>query len=479
MMRRFTASALVLLTLVSCAPRELLLPVFGIEPPTLNGFPPDFEPPLSPETDLPMSGFGGAGGGLTRTPILFIHGNIESARFWLPARRAFIDEGWTQDELWAFGYGWNSVRWFDGNDLSAPAIGRMVDAMTAYLSRKSGREVRQVDIVAHSLGVTAVRQWMKQDNAWHRVRNLIAVAGANHGVWTARSDGRGQNRVTSLELAPGSPWLEQLNRGNEIPGPTRYMTLYDGTGRGDVLFPAPLEHSPALQGATNLAFNLERETYLDHLELPRVPQTVHAMAEFLRAAGEPLPQSAPPRLLRTGDRLHAEPTSARVVCADKARDPDRTLPQLADLQLTPGDVTSCYATDPHSGQVSAMQRLIGATGIAMPSAQAPALTVDPPAGVYANALHVRLQASDPAAMIVYTTTGAAPQTGSPLYAEPVFIASPLILRAVAIAPDGQRSEELTLRYDISLERLEAEHSLQRQLEPDAPIDPTRTRRKGR
>ena len=230
------AGALALCALVtSCAPREWVLPKVGITPPALRDFPSDYTPPVSNETNQPMVGFGGGGGGVTHTPVIFVHGNTVSARFWLPAREYFKKAGYTGDELWALGYGWDSTHSFDSDDLSVPSLDRIVTSVMDYLSKKSGRPVRQVDLIGHSLGVTLVRQWLKQTNSYHKVRNFIGACGANQGVWTAWPDTRGHQRVVSWELYPGSPWLAQLNRGGETPGPTRYMTLYDGTGSGDCL----------------------------------------------------------------------------------------------------------------------------------------------------------------------------------------------------------------------------------------------------
>lgn len=451
------------LMLGACMPKERLPPLLRIEP--AREFPEDFRAPLSAQTGLPMAGFGGGGGGVTRTPILFVHGNTESAVFWKPVRKQFLAEGWTRDELWAFSLGWNSVRRFDSNDRSAESIGRAVDAMTQYLSLRSGREIRQLDIVAHSLGVTAVRQWMKQDNAWHRVRVFVAVAGANHGVWTARSDARGQNRVSAFELAPGSPWLEQLNRGGETPGPTRYVTLYDGTGRGDVLFPPPYEHSPRLEGADNLPFNLERGTYLDHLELARAPQVVATMVDALRAAGEPLPNESAPRIERVGGRVQAQPSTARLHCSTGAVYPSRQTPAYETVPVAPGTLpTTCFASDVRSGLSSAMQRF---RPISAPSpSPIPSLRAHAPAASFEGPQFVELSVNQADVDIFFTTTGAEPGVGSPRYEAPIFIAGPVTLRAVAVTADGRRSEEIRGRYDISLGVLEARHSLQRQLEPE-------------
>lgn len=455
------------LLLGACVPRERLPLLMRFEP--AREFPEDFNSPLSSETGLPMAGFGGGGGGVTRTPILFVHGNTESARFWEPVRAQFLAEGWTRDELWAFSLGWNSVRRFDSNERSAESIGRAVEAMTRYLSLKSGRDIRQVDIVAHSLGVTAVRQWMKQDNAWHRVRVFLAVAGANHGVWTARSDARGQNRVSALELAPGSAWLEQLNRGGETPGPTQYVTLYDGTGWGDVLFPSPNEHSPRLEGAINIPFNVERGTYLDHLELARAPQAVAAMVDVLRAVGEPLPNEPWPGVEREGDRLHAEPVTARLHCSTGARYPSRQTPARQTWLLEPGALTTCYASDPRAGLSSPLQRF--RSGSSPVKATIPILRAHPPGASFEGPQSVELSADERGADIFYTTSGSEPGTGSPRYEGPIFIAGPVTLRAVAVTADGRRSAEIRERYRISLRVLEDRHSLQRQWEPDAPLEP--------
>ncbi|MEQ1437813.1 chitobiase/beta-hexosaminidase C-terminal domain-containing protein [Fontimonas sp. SYSU GA230001] len=460
----------------ACAPREWLLPKLGVEAPQLRDFPADFTPPLSAETGRPMPGFGGKGDSLQHTPVIFIHGNTVSARFWLPAREYFLDAGYQPNELWALGYGWDNVRYFDSNDLSVESVERIVNGVTAYLSKTSGREVRQVDIVAHSLGVTLVRQWMKQTNSWHRVRNFVAACGANDGVWTAWPDARGQNRVVSYELAPGSPWLAQLNRGGETPGPTRYMTLYDGTGWGDVLFPPPSQDSPALDGAHNVAFNREHGTYFDHLELPRVPETMKLIVEFLRAAPEPLPMEPAPVIVRDGDVLRTDQTEARLYCAQDGDYPSLASPAQETVALAAGSLTTCFAHNAHSGWSSPMAHFKrAATAVSdLPLT----LHAQPPPGAYEQPLSVTLAASDPEAYVVYSIAGP-PGAGSPLYRDPVYLSGPVRLQARAIAADGRVSPPLQLDYDISLELIERRHTLQRQFEPDTEVSYDARRRKGR
>jgi predicted alpha/beta hydrolase family esterase len=464
--------------LSACAPREVLLPWLGMEPPRLQDFPADFQPPRSHSTGQPMPGFGGGGGGLQRTPVIFVHGNTVSARFWLPAREHFLKAGYTPDELWALGYGWDNVRYFDSHDLSVPSLDRIVEAVTTYLERRSGRAVPQVDIVAHSLGVTLVRQWMLQTNQHHRVRRFVGVAGANAGVWTASMDSRGQNRVVSLELAPDSPWLAQLNRAGGVIGGVEALMLYDGGGWADVLFPKPLQHSPALPGARNLAFNVEQGSHYDHLELPRSAATSAAILDFLRDGPAADPRRLPPRLRREGNQLLAEPATARLHCREDARYPSRADPGQTTLTLTPGVIHTCFAHDAASSQSSPMQRHTADDGLRTPGAR---LAARPAGGVHAYAQHVTLEAvsGDAPAFIVYTLNGGTPTSGSPRYLEPIFIPGPVTLQARAVMPDGRLGEVLRLEVQISLEREEAERGLRRQFEPDAPVEDRQRRIRGR
>jgi triacylglycerol esterase/lipase EstA (alpha/beta hydrolase family) len=459
---RICVYAMLTLALAACAPREWLLPKVGIDPPALREFPADFKPPISNETNQPMVGFGGNGGGVTRTPVLFVHGNTVSARFWLPAREHFKEAGYTDDEVWALGYGWDNVRYFDSDDLSVPSVDRMVTSVMAYLSKKSGRPVQQVDIVGHSLGVTLVRQWLKQTNSWHKVRNFIGACGANQGVWTAWPDTRGQNRVVSFELYPGSPWLTQLNRGGATPGATRYMTLYDGTGWADVLFPSPYEHSSALAGAYNLAYNVEHGTWHDHLRLPREPGTLEAMIEFLKQAPEPLPGAQPPKLVREGDIVRADQTDTKVYCTSDGTYPNRQTPGEYGVHLGELALYTCFARNERTELASPMGRFKAEQPH---RAEALKLTATPAGGVFEQPVLVTLKASDPDAFIVYTTAGGEPDSGSPLYDAPVYVPGPLTLTARAIAPDGRTSPLVKLSFDISLEKVESAHTLQRQFEP--------------
>jgi hypothetical protein len=84
------------------------------------------------------------------------------------------------------------------------------------------------------------------------VTAFVAIAGANHGTTVCR--GVESSYYGCNEIAPGSPWLAALNKHDESPGPTAWMTVYNG-GAGDPFYDPPLDQaSPALTGAVNKTY---------------------------------------------------------------------------------------------------------------------------------------------------------------------------------------------------------------------------------
>jgi pimeloyl-ACP methyl ester carboxylesterase len=227
---------------------------------------------------VPVGGIGGVAPGrpLRHPPVIFVHGNQADAQNWLsvmlqfqrlahysmqemyaisynglgnayagaPAAQPTVpDEDYFQQNRDAFANGGHGAA--DEDEL--PDVCHFVEAVMAYTGD------RDVDIVAHSLGVTIVRKLMRDypTLAVH-VRAFVAVAGANHGTSVCR--GLETSYYGCNEIAPGSPWLAALNAGDETPGQTAYMTVYNGSA-GDPFFDPPLdESSPRLRGALNRTY---------------------------------------------------------------------------------------------------------------------------------------------------------------------------------------------------------------------------------
>jgi pimeloyl-ACP methyl ester carboxylesterase len=288
-------------------------------------FPADF--PVIEDASLgkPVIGFGAAGP-VEHVPVIFLHGNNDTpfptACNPLGRVQAFAqylaDRGYSTSELWGLGYQGDQCNLLTDQTnrsriahtvaANVPDLSRFVDAVLAYTG------ARQVDIVAHSLGVPLAREWMRQEDAYRLVRRMVAIDGPNHGIincspnplnyFQAPAAGgfTPQSEVCREFGSPRSEFLERLNRGDDTPQPTRvlvirnadksfvYFPIQDG-----VIAPVPAEdsfgrptdfsRSARLQGAEEL--NLTGQGAFDavlgtsHLGILNSPQTWAATFDFL------------------------------------------------------------------------------------------------------------------------------------------------------------------------------------------------------
>ena len=238
----------------------------------------DFPTITDSRLGFPIGGIGGirAHAPLHHTPIVFVHGNQADAQNWLavmlqlqnladysmqemyaisynglgnfyagapPARPTQPDQDYFTQNPTGFANGGHGA----ADDDEVPDLCRFVEAVQAYTGS------RHVDIVAHSLGVTVARKFMQDYPSLAKdVTAFVAVAGANHGTTVCR--GVESSYYGCNEISPGSPWLADLNKNDESPAPTKWMTVYNG-GAGDPFFDPPLDQSsPALHGAVNKTY---------------------------------------------------------------------------------------------------------------------------------------------------------------------------------------------------------------------------------
>ena len=282
----------------------------------------------------PIIGFGAAGV-VTRTPVIFLHGNNDTpfptacapyGRMQAMAQY-LADNGYATSELWGLGYEGDQCDLAGDpprrssiahtNQANVPDLRRFVKAVLAFTG------ARQVDIVGHSLGVTLAREWMRQDDADATVRRMVAIDGPNHGIINCSPVAANYWQLPALggftpgsevcqELgSPDTPFLRLLNgRGEheETEGRTRvlvirnadtsfvYFPLQDG-----VLSPVPaidsygkptdFSRSATLKGARQI--DLTGQGIHDpilgstHLGILNSPQTRQATLDFLSARGAP------------------------------------------------------------------------------------------------------------------------------------------------------------------------------------------------
>jgi pimeloyl-ACP methyl ester carboxylesterase len=202
----------------------------------------------------PLIGFGAAGP-VHRTPVIFIHGNNDTPFPTTSAAGAvcnpygrmqafaqfFADNGYSTSELWGIGYEGDQCDLAGDplrrssiahtNAANVPDLRRFVAAVLRFTG------AREIDIVAHSLGVTIAREWIRQDDAARTVRRFVAIDGPNHGIINCSPSvlnyfqapafgGFTPSSEVCVELgSPDTPFLKLLNKGDDTPGPTRYLVI--------------------------------------------------------------------------------------------------------------------------------------------------------------------------------------------------------------------------------------------------------------
>lgn len=260
----------------------------------LHRLPTDFQTPLDEVRSqalgepVAVGGWGGGGGGVSRTPVVFVHGTTGAAWNWGIARGLFRLWGYQPDELWALSYGWGGQGHIDANgvltsddsvDENLADLDGFVQSTLAYAQQRNPA-IRQVDIVGHSMGGVLARKWMKQGNS-QLVRRLVTLDSPHHGMAShylreERCLDGWSRFCQDFEL--GSPWLLELNAPPEAPPGVPTLAIYDGTGRHSFTA-TPL--SPALAGADNLAYNLERGASLGHRAYVYDPGVLRQVYEWL------------------------------------------------------------------------------------------------------------------------------------------------------------------------------------------------------
>lgn len=291
-----------------------------------TSFPAGFATPKDASLGTPVLGFGAAGE-VTRTPVIFLHGNNDTP---FPtacnpfygdvhdAAQFFVDQGYSLSEIWGLGYQGDQcdlvnplVRSGPTHTTAAnvPDLRAFVRAVLAYTGAK------HVDIVAHSLGGTIVREWMRQDRAYHLVRRFVAIASPFHGIvncspnpanyWQSPANGGfTPNSAVCQELgAADTPFLLALNKGREAHGPTRTLTIRNAdsdfvyiSGQDGIFPGVPAEDrngrawdfslSPTLEGAQNVALTGQGAHDIigtGHLGILNSPETWGLAYDFVTA----------------------------------------------------------------------------------------------------------------------------------------------------------------------------------------------------
>lgn len=159
----------------------------------------------------PGVGYGGFGGGTctaTHTPIIFVHGNTDSAIGWdSPANTA--PAGWNAPNASVYAYfkahGYNDCELFGVTYLSSTEQGHDVlnyhqeskyQILKTFIDKvKQYTGKTQVDLVTHSLGASMSLATLKYYNNWSSVRRFVNIAGGIRGLNSCLYTGYGNPYV--------------------------------------------------------------------------------------------------------------------------------------------------------------------------------------------------------------------------------------------------------------------------------------------
>jgi pimeloyl-ACP methyl ester carboxylesterase len=224
----------------------------------------------------------------SQPPIVFVHGNGDSASIWQSTVWRFESNGWPRERLHAIDLPYPLARDEDGK--AQPGRTSTAEHM-AYLKAEVDKVLqatgaRQVVLIGNSRGGNAIRNYIYNGGGASRVSHAILGGTPNHGVWAIKGF-REAN-----EFSGTGPFLSGLNApknaaGDEVTGPVKWLTLRsdnndkfaqpDGLWIGakgtatNVTF-----DGPALKGATNTV--LPR---VDHRETSFSPAAFDASYRFI------------------------------------------------------------------------------------------------------------------------------------------------------------------------------------------------------
>lgn len=146
----------------------------------------------------PGTGYGGFGGGdckATRTPVIFIHGNGDNAINWdspikgsvagyVPPSRSVYEEfkrqGYNDCELFGVTYLATEEQKNAQDNFNRREKYRIIIDFISAVKAYTGSS--QVDLVAHSLGVSMSLAALKAHDAWGSVRRFVNIAGGIRGL---------------------------------------------------------------------------------------------------------------------------------------------------------------------------------------------------------------------------------------------------------------------------------------------------------
>jgi len=297
-----------------------------------------------------------------RPPIVFVHGNGDSAALWQTTIWRFESNGWPRDRLFAFDQPFPLAR--DSDPAAQPGRSSTAESL-AFLQAEVDRVLkatgaRKVVLIGNSRGGNTIRNYVQNGGGDQRVSEVILGGNPAHGIWNIA----GFNEAS--EFSARSPFLRQLNQpkganGDEVTPGVRWLTVRsdnndkyaqpDGLWIGMPGKPTQVGFDgPALRGASNVV--LPR---VDHRETSFSPAAFDAAWRFLTGAAPATLQPVPEPGVTLSGRVTGLGTDA---LNPKSGNFTNNLP-------LPGAQLAVFAVDPATGQRrgnAAWEQTVGSEG---------------------------------------------------------------------------------------------------------------------
>ena len=159
-------------------------------------------------------------------PIVFVHGNGDTAALWYPTLWRYESNGWPRERLFAVDLPYPLAR----TDDLKPEEGRSSAAENMRnLAAEVGRvrkltSADKVVLVGNSRGGNAIRDYIRNGDGAYTVSHAILGGTPNHGVWAT------PDHLPGNEFNGTGPFLKALNApqgadGLEVTPGVRFMTL--------------------------------------------------------------------------------------------------------------------------------------------------------------------------------------------------------------------------------------------------------------
>ena len=221
-------------------------------------------------------------------PIVFVHGNGDTAALWQTTIWRFESNGWPRERLHAIELPYPLAR----DDDSKDQAGRTSTAQHMSFLKSEVERVRSVTgaakviLFSNSRGGYAIRNYIQNGGGAATVSHAILGGAPNHGVWAIKGFRE------SNEFSGTGPFLSGLNapkntNGDEVSGPVKWLTIRsdrndkfaqpDGLWIGARGTATNVSYAgPELKGASNVVI-----PQIDHRETSFSPAAFAAAWSFI------------------------------------------------------------------------------------------------------------------------------------------------------------------------------------------------------